>query len=87
MRSTSPRLYLRLLLAVTLPLFLVTSTLLPVLYMHMETRLDGVRAEAKAILRVGEDTLTRDINETLNYALAIAEMPALQQQLASRTLP
>ena len=85
MRSTSPRLYLRLLLAVTLPLCLVTSTLLPVLYMHMETRLDGVRAEAKAILRVGEDTLTRDINETLNYALAIAEMPALQQRLEDRS--
>lgn len=66
----------------TLPLMLVTSTLLPVLSMHMETRLEGVRAEAKAVLRVGEDTLTRDINETLNYALAIAEMPALQQQLA-----
>lgn len=85
MRSTSPGLYLRLLLAVTLPLCLVTSTLLPVLHMHMETRLGGIRAEAKAILRVGEDTLARDINETLNYALAIAEMPALQQRLEGRS--
>ncbi|MDR5873539.1 diguanylate cyclase [Halomonas sp. CUBES01] len=81
MRSTSPRLYLRLLLAATLPLILVTSTLFPVLDMHMETRLDGVRDEAKGILRVGEEALVREINETLNYALAIAEMPTLQQRL------
>lgn len=82
MRLTLPRLYLRLLLAATLPLILVTSTLFPVLSMHMETRLDGVRDEAKAILRVGEDAMVRDINETLNYALAIADMPTLQQQLS-----
>ncbi|SNY98865.1 diguanylate cyclase [Halomonas sp. hl-4] len=81
---TLPRLYLRLLLAVTLPLILVTSTLLPVLHMHMETRLNGIQAEAKAVLRVGEDALVRDINETLNYALAISEMPTLQQQLSSQ---
>ncbi|SDN77898.1 sensor domain-containing diguanylate cyclase [Vreelandella arcis] len=87
MRSILPRLYLRLLLAVILPLILVTSTLWPVLYVHMETRLDGVRSEANAVLRVGEDALTRDINETLNYALAIAEMPALQQQLAAQQPP
>lgn len=78
---TLPRLYLRLLLAVSLPFILVTSTLWPVLNMHMEARLDGVRNEAESILRVGEDALVRDINETLNYALAIAEIPTLQQQL------
>ena len=75
------RLYSRLLLAVSIPLILVSTTLLPMLHVHMETRIDSLHAEAKAVLKVGQEALTRDINESLNYALAIAEMPALRRYL------
>ncbi|WP_404377963.1 GGDEF domain-containing protein [Vreelandella aquamarina] len=75
------RLHFRLLLAISIPLIVVSSTLLPILNVHMETQLGSLRAKADAVLKVGQETLTRDINESLNYALAIAEMPALRQYL------
>ncbi|OJA05626.1 GGDEF domain-containing protein [Halomonas sp. QHL1] len=78
------RLHTRLLLAVCIPLILVSTTLLPVLHVHMESRLDSLRAEADALLKAGQETLTRDINESLNYALAIAEMPALRRYLEAQ---
>lgn len=78
------RLHTRLLLAISIPLILVSTTLLPVLHVHMETRLSSLRAEADALLKVGQEALTRDINESLNYALAIAEMPALRRYLAAQ---
>lgn len=78
------RLHTRLLLAISLPLVLVSATLLPVLHLHMETRLSSLRAEADALLKVGQEALVRDINESLNYALAIAEMPSLRRYLAAQ---
>jgi len=80
------RLHTRLLLAVSIPLILVSTTLLPVLHVHMETRLNSLSAEADALLKVGQEALTRDINESLNYALAIAEMPGLRRYLAAQSL-
>lgn len=80
------RLHTRLLLAVSIPLILVSTTLLPVLHVHMETRLNSLNDEANALLTVGQEALTRDINESLNYALAIAEMPELRRYLAAQNL-
>lgn len=80
------RLHTRLLLAVSIPLILVSTTLLPVLHVHMETRLNSLSAEADALLKVGQEALTRDINESLNYALAIAEMPGLRRYLTAQSL-
>tara|TARA_R110000824_G_scaffold396888_2_gene599010 strand:+ start:2290 stop:2712 length:423 start_codon:yes stop_codon:yes gene_type:complete len=71
---------------VSIPLILVSTTLLPVLHVHMETRLNSLSAEADALLKVGQEALTRDINESLNYALAIAEMPGLRRYLAAQSL-
>ena len=76
------RLHTRLLLAVCIPLILVSTTLLPVLHVHMESRLNSLHAEADALLKVGQEALTQNINESLNYALAIAELPELRQYLA-----
>ncbi|MGP5326861.1 sensor domain-containing diguanylate cyclase [Vreelandella titanicae] len=78
------RLHTRLLLAICIPLILVSTTLLPVLHVHMESRLDSLHTEADALLKAGQEALTRDINESLNYALAIAEMPALRRYLAAQ---
>ncbi|WP_244511105.1 diguanylate cyclase [Vreelandella arcis] len=46
--------------------------------MHLETQQQNTRSEIRAILKVSENTLWRDINETLSYALAIAEMPTIK---------
>ncbi|MCA1771953.1 MAG: diguanylate cyclase [Halomonas sp.] len=78
---TQQRLYVRLLLAVVLPSILVTMTLWPVLHVHLETRQESIRAETRTILQVGENTLLRDINETLSYALAVAEMPIIKAHM------
>ncbi|WP_156524483.1 diguanylate cyclase [Halomonas sp. G11] len=78
---TQQRLYVRLLMAVTLPLILVTATLWPVLHVHLETRQESIRAETRAIMQVGKDTLLRDIKETLSYALAVAEMPLIKSHM------
>ena len=78
------RLHTRLLLAICIPLILVSTTLLPVLHVHMESRLDSLHTEADALLKAGQEALTRDINESLNYALAIAEMPALRRYLTGQ---
>ncbi|WP_085920416.1 diguanylate cyclase [Halomonas sp. CSM-2] len=80
---TQQRLYARLIMAVLLPLMLVTATLWPVLHMHLETRQESIREETRAILQVGENTLLRDINETLSYALAVAEMPIIKAHMTS----
>lgn len=82
--SSLRRLYTRLLLAICIPLILVSTTLLPVLQVHMESRLNSLHAEADALMKVGQEALTRDINESLNYALAIAEMPALRRYLTGQ---
>lgn len=77
-KLTQQRFFMRLLLAVILPLILVTGTLWPVLHLHLETQQQNTRSEIRAILKVSENTLWRDINETLSYALAIAEMPTIK---------
>ncbi|QPL44868.1 diguanylate cyclase [Halomonas sp. A40-4] len=82
---TRQRLYARLLMAVTLPLMLVTATLWPVLRVHLETRQESIRAETRAIMQVGKDTLLRDINETLSYALAVAEMPVIKAHMTGES--
>lgn len=81
------RLTTRLLLAVSVPLILVTAMLLPVLHMHMETRIESLHTEARAVLKAGQEALTRDVNESLNSVLAIAEMPALRHYLATHNAP
>ena len=81
------RLTTRLLLAVSVPLILVTAMLLPVLHVHMETRVESLHTEARAVLKAGQEALTRDINESLNSVLAIAEMPALRHYLATHNAP
>ncbi|XQU08469.1 diguanylate cyclase [Halomonas sp. LY9] len=81
------RLTTRLLLAVSVPLFLVTAMLLPVLHVHMETRINGLHTEARAVLKAGQEALTRDVNESLNSMLAIAEMPALRHYLVTHNTP
>ena len=78
------RLHTRLLLAVCIPLVLVSTTLLPVLHVHMESRLSSLHAEADALLKVGQEALSRDINESMNYALAVSEMPSLRRYLTSQ---
>nr|WP_290825024.1 hypothetical protein [Halomonas sp.] len=75
------RLHTRLLLAVCIPLTLVSSTLLPVLHVHIQSRLSNLHAEADALLTIGHEALNRDINESLNYSVAIAEMPSLRRYL------
>lgn len=81
---TQQRLYVRLLMAVTLPLILVTAILWPVLHVHLETRQESIRAETRAIMQVGKDTLLRDIKETLSYALAVAEMPIIKAHMTDK---
>ena len=81
------RLTTRLLLAVSVPLILVTAMLLPVLHVHMETRIEGLHTEARAVLKAGQEALTRDVNESLNYVLAIAEMPTLRRYLSNHNTP
>jgi len=56
---------------VSIPLILVSTTLLPVLHVHMETRLNSLSAEADALLKVGQEALTRDINESLTTRLPL----------------
>lgn len=81
------RLTTRLLLALSVPLILVTAMLLPVLHVHMETRIESLHTEARAVLKAGQEALTRDINESLNTVLALAEMPALRHHLATHNSP
>lgn len=81
------RLHTRLLLAVCIPLVLVSTTLLPVLHVHMESRLSSLHAEADALLNVGQEALARDISESLNYALAVSEMPSLRRYLTTQDRP
>lgn len=78
------RLHAKLLLAVSIPLALVSSMLVPVLHIHMETRFDSLHSEADALLKVGQEALVRDINDSLNYALATSEMPTLQRFLSAQ---
>lgn len=81
------RLHTRLLLAVIIPLVMVSAMLFPIFNVHMEMRLDSLRAKADDVLKIGQEALTHDISESINYTLAIAETPGIRQYLAVQSLP
>nr|WP_284047765.1 diguanylate cyclase [Halomonas gemina] len=71
----------RLALAVVVPVVLVTATLYPIFRAHLDARLQGAQAGAQAMLEAGHESLQRGMNESLNHALATAEMPLLKRYL------
>ena len=81
------RLHTRLLLAVIIPLVMVSAMLFPIFNVHMEMRLDSLRAKADDVLKIGQEALTHDISESINYTLAIAETPGIRQYLTVQSLP
>lgn len=72
----------RLALAVVVPVALVTATLYPIFRAHLDARLEGAQAGAEAMLEAGHESLQRGINESLNHALATAEIPLLKRYLS-----
>ncbi|WP_246007537.1 hypothetical protein [Halomonas nitroreducens] len=74
-------LFTRLALAVAVPVVLVTATLSLIFQAHLEARLEAAQAGAKAMLEAGHASLTRGMNESLNHALATAELPSLKRYL------
>ncbi|WP_416138380.1 diguanylate cyclase [Halomonas sp. HK25] len=72
----------RLALAVVVPVVLVTATLYPIFRAQLDARLQGAQAGAETMLEAGHESLKRGMNESLNHALATAEMPLLTRYLS-----
>ncbi|MFW3614490.1 diguanylate cyclase [Billgrantia antri] len=72
----------RLVVAVVVPVILVSATLYPIFRAHLDARLDGAVSAADAKLEAGLRVLQTEINVSINHLLATAEMPLLQRYLA-----
>ncbi|RCV91846.1 sensor domain-containing diguanylate cyclase [Billgrantia montanilacus] len=75
-------LWVRLTVAVLLPVALVTLTLTPIFTSHLKDRADGTRRSAEALLASEYDLLLRSMNESFNQVLATAEYPQLKRFLS-----
>ncbi|WP_316935714.1 diguanylate cyclase [Halomonas sp. ANAO-440] len=71
----------RLIMAVTVPVILVTATLYPIFQAHLDARLDSTISIANAKIEAGERSLKREVNASINHLLATAEMPLLKRYL------
>ncbi|MGM0701932.1 MAG: diguanylate cyclase [Pseudomonadota bacterium] len=71
----------RLVLAIVIPIVLVTASLYPIFRSHLAAKLDGTQASAEAMLEAGHESLQRGMGETISHVLATAEMPLLQHHL------
>ncbi|MCE9663966.1 diguanylate cyclase [Halomonas sp. M5N1S17] len=71
----------RLVMAVVVPVILVTATLYPIFQAHLDARLDSTISTANAKIEAGERSLKREINASINHLLATAEMPLLKRYL------
>ncbi|WP_018403149.1 sensor domain-containing diguanylate cyclase [Marinobacter gelidimuriae] len=76
------RLSIRLALATLIPALLITSTLVPLFWSNIESRVESARITARALLEAEYDVLLQDMNESLNLSLAIAEFPSVVQYLS-----
>ncbi|CAM4235562.1 diguanylate cyclase [Vreelandella rituensis] len=72
----------RLVLAIVVPVVLVTATLSPIFRAHLDARLEGTQGSAQAMLKAGHESLQRGMNESLNHALATAEISLLKRYLS-----
>ncbi|WP_205741931.1 hypothetical protein [Halomonas marinisediminis] len=84
--STIP-LWTRLVVAIVVPLGLVTLTLTPILASHLDEQVDSTSHSAEALLGAEYDMLLQGMNESFNQVLATAEFPLLRQFLIRRTTP
>lgn len=78
----SRMLALRLLGSALLSVTLVTLALYPIIQIQLEDRINGAQLAAGALLDAEYDALVQEVNESLNQALAIVELPSLQRFLA-----
>ena len=72
---------IRLALATLIPALLITSTLAPIFWSNIESRVESTRIMAQALLDAEYDVLLQDMTESLNHSLAIAEFPSVVQHL------
>ncbi|SDJ99908.1 diguanylate cyclase [Billgrantia gudaonensis] len=71
----------RLVLAVVIPIILVTASLYPIFRSHLAAKQDGAQASAEAMLEAGHESLQRGMGESVSLVLATAETPLLQHHL------
>jgi len=64
-------LWARLVVAILVPVALVTATLYPIVMAHLEARVDSARGAAMALLEVEYGVLFQALNESLNQVLVI----------------
>lgn len=72
----------RLILAVLLPVVLLTLTLAPILASYLEERSDGISQAAETQLSFEYSLLLKSMNESINQVLATAETPRLKRFLS-----
>ena len=77
----------RLLAAVVIPVLLVSALLYPIFSLHLEDRIDRSRDAGRALLEAEYEGFVRNLNESLNHALAIAEFPSLHRLLDDTRQP
>ncbi|MGE4533192.1 sensor domain-containing diguanylate cyclase [Halomonas sp.] len=77
-----PTLWARLMVAILLPMTLVTLTLTPIFASQLEARINAARGAAEALLASEYDLLLRSMDESFNQVLATAEFPLLSRFLA-----
>lgn len=78
---------IRLGLAVLASVILVSATLYPIFRMHGQDRADSVRDAGRTLLDAEQEALTQHINEGLNDALAMGEIPSLHSMLSDAQRP
>lgn len=77
------RLSISLVLATLIPVLLVTSTLAPIFWSNIESRLERTRITAQALLEAEYDVLLQGMNESLNHSLAVAEFASVVRYLSN----
>ncbi len=75
----------RLMVAVLVPMALVTLTVTPIFISHLEERADATRRSAEAMLASEYELLLRGMNESFNQVLSTAEYPLLRRFLLRQT--
>ncbi|WP_322529328.1 diguanylate cyclase [Salinicola sp. LHM] len=73
----------RLMLAIVVPVMLITAFLYPLSYAYLEARIDGSRVGAQAMLESGREALQRRLNECFDDIVATSRMPLLKYYLDS----
>jgi len=76
-------LFSRLILAIVIPVLLMTVLLYPLSQVYLKARVDGTEVGAQAMLESGRDALRRRLNECFNDIVATARMSLLKDYLDS----